>query len=545
MSTHPARTAAGNQEIALATTLRAHAPKGAPERFADWHWQAHQIATYSKMSGEGREDRLDRAARERRKRARALAEGITIEPVSAHIIQRAADTRSRIELRLRDGYVFRGGAVGGNDAYTRPPFVYRGLVSEEHPIYQAFVSRVRRRKHLRVGGTKADGYTPDSKIEGLDEAYIEDNKVVCSVVRVEIDHVVSVDDIVCACGTANVPLPNIVVGWQDSSGAYHRPHLLWLLHDGVPLQGEKCGRFLNLYRGVLRGLTLALLPIGADPGGLSNSHRHKNPLCPEWHRQVLAQQPYDLSALKDCVDITIRMSELNERAAALSAGPPNPIRADHPDPGIATASNSVFRLLASWAREKVVLWRAEGIDEIEFGVRVAEEGCRIAKDLTGDAPRSEPAAMRLAAAVTRWTWHVYRAPVTRPEKVSAADRHAARAKGGQMACAARKDASFELIGWAAASVVAAGAKLRQGAVLDLVRPHGILSIKTVGRHWKAVRLAIESGKRTFAGPIADLKPLPRKWADPTSFPEMPTCLRGHSAIQRPPVPAFLARRAFR
>jgi hypothetical protein len=52
MTAHPARTNAGNQEIAPARTKRVRVPKGAPERFADWHWQAHQIATYNEKSSQ-------------------------------------------------------------------------------------------------------------------------------------------------------------------------------------------------------------------------------------------------------------------------------------------------------------------------------------------------------------------------------------------------------------------------------------------------------------------------------------------------------------
>jgi hypothetical protein len=548
MTTHPARTAAGDQEIAPAKAkrVRVRVPKGAPERYADWVWQAHQIATYMEKSMKGREDRAERAARERRRRARGLAEGVVMAPMSSEFIRRAEDTKCRTLGRLRDGYVFRGGAVGGNDAYRREPFVYHGLVSGEHPILQAFVSRVRRRKHMRVGGTKADSYSPASKLEGLDEAYIEGNKVVCGLLRVEIDRVLTVNDIESACRAANVPLPNIVVGWKDQNGTFHRPHLIWLLHEGVPLQGVKCGRFLSLYRGVLRGLTLALLPIGADPGGLCNSHRHKNPLCPEWHREVLGQQPYDLSALKSCVDVTVRMSDLRERAAGLSAGRSVTARSDHPDPAVATASNSVFRLLASWARKKIGIFRAEGIDEIEFGDRVADEACRIAGVLTGDAPRSAPAALRLARTVTRWTWNVHKMPVPKPAKLSPDKLRAARAKGGKMVSAARKDASFELIGWAASTIVAAGGKLRQAAVLDLVRPLGIKSIKTIGRHWKAVRVAVESGNRMFAPPPPPTSESVRgNEAAASSSLMMPACLRRNPVLPRPLPPPFLLLPMFR
>lgn len=537
MSSHPAIVNGGNQEIAPARARRVRAPGARPERFADFHWEAHQIATYARKSALAREERLTRRARDARRRADARAEGVVLEPIPEGTIREAADRILRIERRLRDGFVWKGGCVGGNPAYPRAAFVHPGLVSSGEPILQAFVGKLRRRKNLRVGGRKSESYQPDSKLEGLDEPYVEDNSKVCGVVRIETDHVLTRAAVAAACRASGAPLPNIVVGWRDPEGAYYRPHLLWLLHDSVPLEGEQNLRFLRLYRGVLRGLTSALLGIGADPGGLLNSHRHKNPLSPLWDRDVLAGQPYDLGALKAAVDVTVRLSELAERAAAQGVGAAP--AADHPDPAVSTGSNAAFRQVAAWAKEKVGPLKAIGCREDEFNVVVAEEACRMAAELTGDAAKSEPAALSLAARVARWTWNVYRAPQPKGRKLAGDELKAALAEGGRKVCSARKGASFEVIGWGAQAVLAEGGKLRQAAVLDLVRPHGVTSLKTVGRHWDAVRLALAEN-RTFATP--SVKKDPPVLAGPCEglpLPPMPGYLPGEFVRMRSPPPAFL------
>ena len=398
-----------------------------------------------------------------------------------------------------------------------------------------------RRKRLRVGASKADAYTPDSKLEGLDEAYIEDNKALCGILRVESDHVLSRYSIGAVCRSAGVPLPNIIVGWRDASGNSHRPHLLWLLHDSVPLRGANCQRFLSLYRGVLRGLTLALLPIGADPGGLLNSHSHKNPLCPDWHREVIAQQPYDLSAIKRCVDVTVRMADLEGRAARAVDTLAAP-GADHPDPVIASASNSVFRGLAMWARTEVGRLRAAGLGEADFAAHVARQGQTITTGMTGDAIRSESGILRLAAKVSHWTWNVYRSAAQELPKLSTDELHTVRAACGRKVSDARRDASFEKIGWVVSKIIATGQKPKQAAVLGLVRPYGITSLKTVSRHWKAVRLAV-AANRAFSQPS-------RPWietspAGASTFPVVPAFLFPGTTPPRPlpAVPAFLRRDA--
>ncbi len=83
MLAHPTRAKAGDQDIAPATAKRVCTPRkkvsssqGAPERFADWVWQAKQSALYQQKSEAAQEARLGRAARAQHKRAMAPADGI-------------------------------------------------------------------------------------------------------------------------------------------------------------------------------------------------------------------------------------------------------------------------------------------------------------------------------------------------------------------------------------------------------------------------------------------------------------------------------------
>ena len=82
---------------------------------------------------------------------------------------------------------------------------------------------------------------------------------------------------IAACG---VPLPNLVVGYIDSAGWLLHPHLIWLLDQSVAFTGKSQQAPQKLWAAVLRGLTAALLPIGADPGGLANAPAMRSEYTP-------------------------------------------------------------------------------------------------------------------------------------------------------------------------------------------------------------------------------------------------------------------------
>ena len=265
---------------------------------------------------------------------------------NADAASRAASLRWMIDRRMGVGFEWAGGPVAGDERYYRPGFCERGLRSEQHPVLRCFVSKVRRAPQLLVGDDKASVYVTDSKLLALDAVYVEDNKVCCGVLRIELDSVVTPDAIEAECRAKSVPLPNIIVGWRDADGFRH-PHLIWLLHDSLPLVGRPNRRFLILYQRVLCGLTKGLLSIGADPGGLFNSHRHKNPLSPLWDVTIMAEQPYDLGIIAQHVDTGVRKTALEAMAASIRSGAPLTTTADHPEPAVAAGSNRIFREVAA------------------------------------------------------------------------------------------------------------------------------------------------------------------------------------------------------
>ena len=517
MISHPACVNASDKapaSVANAAVRRAPKPP-VREREADWVWGQRQVHAYGEKLEAAQAKRERRLVSERRRREKKIAAGEILPAAPEGSLAHAVELRVRTADRLRNGYCWNGGAVAGNAEYQRAPFTHLGFASAEHPILLAFVSRVRRRKHLRVGGCKSESYVPDSKLHGLDEPYVEANSRVCSVLRVELDDTVSTADVEAFCRAHGKLLPNVIVGWRDRESRYVRPHLLWLLHEGVPLEGDENRRFRGLFRGVLRGLVQAFLPLGADPGGLLNAHRHKNPLSPLWSRTALAEQPYDLSALALCVDTTVAKAAL-ERMASERRGP-SPAEADHPEAEVAVGSNRVFRQVADYAREIVGPMKAAGAGEVDFAAEVLVAACAVIGDVSDDAQIIGTAAQKLAKLVSSWTWNVYRSRAPR-EALTPVEVRERLQDGGRAACAARKKASLQLIGWVAQTLLADGKKLRQADILALVESHGIRSLKTVGRHLPDVKAALAAGQ---------VFPLPAALAP------------ARAAAPCPPVPAFL------
>jgi hypothetical protein len=301
---------------------------------------------------ESRSQRSSRMRARRRQRDRARRAGSAVTPERAEFRgwerERQRSLREMIKERWENGFEWHGGPFAGSQLYRRQAFIYKGLVSDHDPILKLFSSKVRRAKHLRTGRDKATLEENASKLLALDAPYIEANKRCCGVLRVDVDTVLTADEIAAACDSAKVPPPNLVVGWTDVSGRLVRPHLLWLLHNSVPLEGKGYSRFRGLYQGVLRGLTHALLSVGAHPAALLNAHRHKNPLCPLWDRQILAKRPFDLSAIALTVDVTIKTDALTRKAAEMRVVAP--LAPDHPDPQVAAGSNKLFNCPIGLAR---------------------------------------------------------------------------------------------------------------------------------------------------------------------------------------------------
>ncbi|MFL5256580.1 MAG: hypothetical protein ACJ8AI_27540 [Rhodopila sp.] len=315
--------------------------------------------------------------------------------------------------------------------------------------------------------------------------------------RVEIDRRLSRAEIKDICRTTGIPLPNVVVGHADASGALLNPHLLWLLEHSVSFTDQGLRRFKSLFSMVLRGLTVALIPYGADPGGYSNAMRVKNPLSPLWHREVLGERPYSLNTLKVFVDLTAKLS---------GADATGPVPQDHPDADVAAASNALFNRLRAWAYERVVAARDEqGLDLEAWTDMVAAEARALApwprrgsSLRPGDegAHRGDP-LMLLARRVAEWTWKNYRVKATR---LSAAEVAARQAEAGRASSAARASRSRDLVLQAVRAMTAVGETPKPMTVFAWIRANGhSLSERTVQRHWPMVSASAAAPSNCYDG----------------------------------------------
>ena len=410
-----------------------------------------------------------------------------------------------ISRRLQIGFEWPGGAVGGNSAYVRNGFTYRGLVSDEHPLLRLFVTRVPRRKYLRTGHTKAESSRAQSKLLALDDAYIETNPIMRGVLRVELDREFPCwDSLSDAIVGEDAPLPNLAVGYVDPNGRVHRPHLLWLIKAPVPFTPKGRKAHQSLLIAVLKALTIVLLPVGADPGGLANPHRHKNPLSPLWFHRILADEPHTLDKLRDGLCAACPVVEASGRLKAFSGRRTATIHIDHSDLAVAAESNQLFSALSILARSRVGWHRDEkhGSQE-ELAIELNEEALRLAP-WSGLNRSAAYRVHRMAQSVASWTWDRWRD--RKSHRLTPSQRHTARAAAGRKTAEARSSATFERLLAVARRLQAAGQTVTQAVLSQAARNETSsrtgCSLRTVQKYWKAIsaELAPTIGEHAIRSP---------------------------------------------
>ena len=383
-------------------------------------------------------------------------------------------------IRLEKGFRWFGGNVGGNPLYQRSPSVHQGLVSDDVPILKLFVTKVPRATNLLTGHTKQLVDGTDSKVLALDCAYVVVNGCMRGVLRVEVDAILaSWQAIPKACQAAGMAPPNVAVGYVDALGRVHNPHLLWIIQRSVAFIGSTRTPQQRLFNGVLRGLTAALIPLGADAGGLSNPLRMKNPVCPLWDRQIFADNPYTLTDLCANLDLSVISTKLQADFRVGRQSVP-----DHPDVGIAAQSNKLFRELAAWARQNVDRFRGAGIPFQTFQDTVEDEAFRICRKLGSTSHRTERHVHHTAQSVARWTWQNYHCRKLASRPAVTADVLRVRQATAGSATAAKRRASTEAAILEAASLLAKHSATvpTQSALIAATGK----SERTIRRYWPQV-----------------------------------------------------------
>ena len=207
---------------------------------------------------------------------------------------RAAERRQTTRERLEHGFHWPGGLINGR--YV-PAFVSRRLRSGLHPLLRLFVAGTRRAETgLSAGDTKDRLLCRGSKLALLDRPYVGFSQIMRSIIRIDLDRTFSSwETLRVEIEAADLPAPNLVVGGVDADGRVERPHAYWLLANAVCCTAQGRPGPQRLLRGLERAMVAALVPIGADPGGLANPHTGKNPLSELWDCQILTAVPFNLT----------------------------------------------------------------------------------------------------------------------------------------------------------------------------------------------------------------------------------------------------------
>lgn len=410
-------------------------------------------------------------------------------------IDRALTRRVLIHRRLAEGFRFYGGEIGGRH---REPFREAGLRSDTSHVLRRVVQIAPKTHRMRVSRTKDVTLGTDTKLFGLDEPWIVLNQEVRSAFRIDLDHLFpSWDALRHEFERLRLPcLPHAVVGFEEGNGTIVRPHAIFLLpyNSGVWFSDDpRCRQdVMSLFRGVHAGITKALLPLGADPGALTNPMRIKNPLSPFWSVRTWNETFFpNLSTWSGWVDTSTSRDRMIRESAAALAGIDR------------KASNVLFTTFQQWAYETLrALDRANDPDYVRAVMRKDTDTLAemVFRTLVGRASASAENPKRAQAVLYRVT--TYAADHWDPARCSrdgSRDRGACsdevkdiagvsarQAVGGRYAASLRKSRSASAIEEAIAEVRAAGEPITKAAI---ARRTG-LDRRTVAGNWPS-----EAGRR--------------------------------------------------
>ena len=383
------------------------------------------------------------------------------------------------DARLTQGYAYPGGLLGTEWV---GPFSETGLRSERLGfIAKRFVAATARKVE---SGRRKDGIAAgSSKLLGLDDPYIRLNRAVVSGFRIDVDaRFDSFDALYAAVAACRLPaLPHLVVGRRDRDGRIHNPHLWYFLPDtGAVWQGGAASpRIVALLHRVIAGITAALAPVGADPGGLANPFHGKNPLSP-----LFSTESWNDSRFPTLADWAGSV-DLGARNLPALAGPAQRGEILH-------GSNSVARTLFGWAVQ--TLREAHGRADPDYQAGLADRealGHYLADALRRDAVIhlgwEDEASLQTQCRRIAERWDADRIARAKNRGVlkralpPEADR-ADRQRAGQAHTAeVRRRQSIATVAEAIAQVRAQGTIPSQSGV---ARATG-LARSTVARHWDA------------------------------------------------------------
>ena len=398
-----------------------------PER--DGPWAAWYRARHATAKADAEVRRIDAMIKKAEKKAKAAAGGKPRKPLEGRALEIANDHRDYADRLRRDTQAF----LAANPV----------LPSEAHPILQLWVSKLPKGKRLMVGSDKTYVAPARSKLLGLQAPYVVGSANMRGYIRIDLDESFGTTetsampwdspsptwkadsqawgDLRSRIAATGAPLGNIAVGYAYEVNSLERPHIIYLLKDSVFCGPGADLKFRGKIDAIARRLVASMIEIGADPGGLSNSCKSKNPLSPAWIAKVLREEPWTLDELAAALPIPVSQRQLERKHAAwlASRAPKARLAPDHPDPVIASASNQAHRHVCKAAQAVVRQFRKTSTFEA-FRAFVLDKALEVCPD-----PES---AVKKADYVAPWTWSKFkgRVPGQRqdPEVVRAARQDA-------------------------------------------------------------------------------------------------------------------------
>lgn len=432
------------------------------------------------------------------------------------MIENARDEKEAVRRRMSVGFeLLKPTEIGGR---IRQPFVEKGLRSDRLGVAgKLFVRGCRKGKNLRSGEERGLIYTRTGrKVLNLDYAYVEGNRRMVSLIRVDLDRYFDGfddlrDRLQVLVVEGKLPcMPHLVVGdIQDlrRQDLHHatlvRPHLWFILRDAVAFRAPEHGGKgregpKRLFNGVYRALVHALLPLGSDPDALVTLVRGKNPLSPFWHSESFNDTVFP--SLTDYAKampegMTFSREKLAREAAKIQSALPK------------AASNALFNTAAKQAwkilREMHAAGTAEYLDALDDREELRallgelmplDDVLALCEERVSDDQAAYVIDKVIGYASSSWK------PVKAGQAEARANRHklahlvegldlkGRQAVAGRASGAAKKDAAREAVIAAMVSVRYAGGPWTR---VEVARVAG-LDRSTVSRHWRSCEIECDN-----------------------------------------------------
>ncbi|MGO4558106.1 hypothetical protein [Mesorhizobium sp. 2RAF21] len=421
--------------------------------------------------------------------------------------------REQVRRRMKHGFENpEPTEIGGR---VRAPFREKGLRSDHlGRAGKLFVIACRKARFLRSANEKGFITVQSGrKVLNLDYAWVEGNRKMVSLLRVDLDRCfTSFDELRCLLrefvDAGELPcMPHLVAGdiaplrrsdrgpdgvWRDSTvDLLVRPHLWFILPAAVNmgLKGKAAPK--RLFESVYRGLCNVLLPLGADPNAKAMLVRGKNPLSPWWRSENFNDETFpSLSQFAKVLGKRMRigLDTLSRMAAEEQSG----LSKTASNVFFTAAAKEAWRILREWHGRRDKGYQAALGDRNKLRAMLAKAMPMDIVLTLGDGivePRNAAYVLNQVVGFAARRWDPAKADAADGHGTRGRDRHLvdgmetkqAQAVAGRVSADAKQCAAREAVMKAMAAVEASGTPFTRA---EVARVSG-LDRKTVSKHWRS------------------------------------------------------------